>query len=543
MNKPTHFNEDLERSVLGIVIWSPDLVPILARRVDPTHFFTESAREVYCAMLAVWNTGKPLSIVLVWEQLRITGKLAALGLQGPSDYVGGGGDAMLEAHIDTLLELAEKRANGESADLPDFNEYQATQLFLARMQPFQCIGSQWFVYRDGAFEPTSRDTFRPISQSVIPHLQRTERRERAILNHAEGARQVAEDSLRGFYYQDGSRTLINCANGVLCIEPDKLPQLRPHDPGHRFTLRTAAAFVPEAGCGRFAALVAEALPDAADGELLQMLAGSFLLPDSRFEAAGVCYGAAGTGKSTLGEGIATALGELLVTRLTMSQLCDPKGYHLPSLRHAAVNLGTELDSLEVEDGGVFKALVSGEPIQARAIYGAPFVMRTSAKLLFLSNDLPRFKNGTDGELRRMRFLRFDLKPARPDTTLKNQLAAERDGIFAWMVSGLLSLLRAGQMPQGGEHSLRALDRFAVNNDPVASFISGRCELTPHAIEEKTHIVEAYGEYLDDNGLPETLKASFLRHLYARFPRVRSVRGVGRHDRRPKLAGIRIKEAA
>ena len=60
-------------------------------------------------------------------------------------------------------------------------------------------------------------------------------------------------------------------------------------------------------------------------------------------------------------------------------------------------------------------------------------MRPVCKLMFLANSLPRFKHGTDAELRRARFLRFDVLPTEKDVTLKSKLTSERDGIFLWMV--------------------------------------------------------------------------------------------------------------
>lgn len=226
----------------------------------------------------------------------------------------------------------------------------------------------------------------------------------------------------------------------------------------------------------------------------------------------------------------------------MGQLCDPKGYHVPKLKRAAVNLGTELDSLEVEDGGVFKALVSGEEIQAREIYGSPFTMRTTAKLFFCSNELPRFRNGTDGELRRMRFIRFDSKPAKPDPTLKARIAAERDGILTWIVQGLCLALHAG-IPEGGQTSRDTLARFEVCNDPTGAFVSECCELVHGAREEKAHVQEAYDRFLEHHGLSSKLRDSFLKYLYGRFPSVQPCRVRYDGERKTSISGLKLREGS
>jgi phage/plasmid-associated DNA primase len=61
-------------------------------------------------------------------------------------------------------------------------------------------------------------------------------------------------------------------------------------------------------------------------------------------------------------------------------------------------------------------------------------LKTTCKFLFLTNYLPRFQHGTNAELRRLRFLRFERKPAKPDPTLKHRIAFERDGIFRFAVA-------------------------------------------------------------------------------------------------------------
>jgi putative DNA primase/helicase len=183
--------------------------------------------------------------------------------------------------------------------------------------------------------------------------------------------------------------------------------------------------------------------------LLMLCAGNFLLPDSRFETCLVCYGTAGTGKSTIAEGIiATTLGRDIIRQLSMAQIWDPKGYSVPKLRGAAVNIGTELESLELDDSSNFTRIVSGEAIEARQIYSEPFTMRTTCKLWFLSNHLPRFRHSTEAELRRMRFIRFNRIPEEKDVTLKDRIRAERDGIFALMVHYLQRLMTLREIPLG-----------------------------------------------------------------------------------------------
>ena len=213
---------------------------------------------------------------------------------------------------------------------------------------------------------------------------------------------------------------------------------------------------------------------------------------------------------------------------SLQQICSANGYHLPGLRHSLVNLGTELNATEMADSSVFKSLVSGEPIEAREIYGKPGVMKTTCKLWFLANNLPRFKHGTGAEVRRLRFLNFNRKPSKPDNTLKQQLQHEGNGIFNWMVQGLVELLQASQIPEGGSESISIKERFKLNNDHVLAFIEECCEVGDDYKMSKESLYGSYVEFCESystNCLEDNI---FWRLLRERLPEIR--------DYRPRLSG-------
>jgi putative DNA primase/helicase len=254
----------------------------------------------------------------------------------------------------------------------------------------------------------------------------------------------------------------------------------------------------------------------------------------------VCYGEASCGKSTVAEPLAAALGGDLVARLAMSQICDPKSYHLHKLQFAAVNLGTELDSIALDESANFKLIVSGEPVETRPIYGEPFTMQTGCKLWFLANGLPRFKNGTEAELRRTRFIRFDKRPAVLDVTLKTRLQAERDGIFIFMLDGLRRLLTVREIPLGGVESQAVHARFKISNDPLGAFVNQHCKLDPAAREIKTEIISAFDGFCETHGLPMEFGDWFFKRLFERFTNLGEIRASIGGERVRCVSGIRLK---
>ena len=428
-------------------------------------------------------------------------------------------------------------------DTEHASELEFARRLAACLPPVKTIGKTWHLYRTGAWHPLNSDTLKPQALKILPEPIRTIRRANTLLEHVEAEHQTDPDSFRGFHLltPEGA-VLVNAHNGIVKVSAEAV-ELLPHSPDHAFTYRTAAQFNPDAHAALFERVLGEVLPDPDDRELFQLCTGNFLFPDCRFETALCCYGEAGRGKSTVADPVVSALGMDLVCRLSMSQVCDPRSYHLPKLKFAAVNLGTELTTADIAESGNFKTLVSGEPIEARPIYGAPFVMQTACKLWFLANSLPRFRHGTEAELRRTRFIRFDYLPPVKDVTLKARLAAEADGVFLFIVRGLQRLLSCREIPLGGRESRAVHDRFRVSNDPVGSFVQCRCSLGPEARVPKEDLRNAFSEFAQRHELPAVCGEWFFRVLFERFPSLRETQPRVDGERARFIQGIGLRSYA
>jgi phage/plasmid-associated DNA primase len=226
--------------------------------------------------------------------------------------------------------------------------------------------------------------------------------------------------------------------------------------------------------------------------------------------------------------------------LSMADICHPSGYKLAMLNHKLINLATELNTLEMEDTGLFKQLVSGESFTTRNIYGRPFEMKSTATLVFLANSLPRFKYGTAAEARR---LRFSNQVTNPDVKLKERVAMDAPGLLVELVYRAQALLAGRPLYEPGQFGQETLQRFAVSNDPVGSFVSRVCALGPDYQCAKTLIGDAFTDFRVQYGISDKLDDSlFFRQLYERFPSVRSKRIRDDDDSRIYvLSGITLQE--
>lgn len=110
-----------------------------------------------------------------------------------------------------------------------------------------------------------------------------------------------------------------------------------------------------------------------------------------------------------------------------------------------------------------------------------------------------------------------------DVTLKTRLLAERDGVFQWMLAGLVELLNLRFIPLGGTNSKRVHDRFRVSNDPVGAFVQAHCHLDPEVRVSKRVLLEAYEEFREEHDLSQAIGEWFFRSIYDRWPQLKETR--------------------
>lgn len=422
-------------------------------------------------------------------------------------------------------------------------EEQLANVFLAPLPPLKCVSHEWYFYIDGCWRRTNREVHRPRAMAIQHESMRTARKAEAILNHVQGEAQIDESLFRSFYMFDvKGDILINVANGVLRVSQSG-KELLPHNEKYMFRTQLAASYDPVAVATTFESVLQAALPEPADIELFRVFIGSLLYPDNRHEAVLVSYGAPGTGKSTLSESVQATLGEDLVSVLSLPQICDPKSFHLSRLQTVAVNIHTELDALPVLDGSNFKLIASGERIGADRKFMVRIEFEPTCKLWFLSNHLPKFAGGTGAELRRLRFLKFDKKPAQPDASVKARAKTETSGILNLMLDGLLDLLQLGHVPQGGAESAHVRERFSVRNDPVTAFVTSECELQLDARAPKTELFERYTAFCEKHDIPkpdDKTQSWFFGELYTRY-NLEPVRSNYSGKRMQEVKGILLRD--
>lgn len=314
-----------------------------------------------------------------------------------------------------------------------------------------------------------------------------------FLQESEVALSIAFDRL------DADPLSINCLNGLLRFSvseatgggDSRVAQVafEPHAREQLVTKLVPAPYDPEARAPMWDAFLQRIQPDREMRAFLQRWFGLSMTALKTSNLA-LLYGGGANGKSVLVDTIARVLSgyaaSLKIESITGTNKrggADATPDLVPLLGSRFVRT-SEADQGTPLQEGLIKQMTGGEPIQVRPMYGAQLDLEPTWKITMSGNHKPDIRGTDDGIWRRVLLVPFDVQIPRDerDERFGEKLWAERAGIFAWLVEGLLSYLEIGLQPP--QVVREATDEYREESDPLGTFLMTCCVVTgdpAHAI--------------------------------------------------------------
>ena len=171
--------------------------------------------------------------------------------------------------------------------------------------------------------------------------------------------------------QESDTTLINLKNGTFEIS-DSGQVLRPPRPSDFLKYRLEFEYRADATAPMFEAFLTHVLPEPELQNILAEFLGYVFLFNMKLEKVLVLYGTGANGKSVIFDIIHALLGRENVSAYQLDTLTQAKSYERAELQNRILNYSSEMNGKL--DSGIFKALASGESVEARSIYGPPFLL-------------------------------------------------------------------------------------------------------------------------------------------------------------------------
>jgi putative DNA primase/helicase len=327
-------------------------------------------------------------------------------------------------------------------------------------------------------------------------------------------------------------------NGMYDIEKD---ELLPHAKEFYSTYMFPVVYDPDNVpiCERWLQFLKETIQTPEVIAQVQEFFGYCLTPSTDYEKCLLLIGPGADGKSTMLKILREMVGTQNCAAVNIEDLDDQ--FQRSSLYGKLLNISTEVGSKAMESK-IFKAIVSGDAVQAAYKHENSFEFVPTCKMAFAANRFPRVLDNSDGFFRKIlpvQFKRQFLTGA--DKNLLNTLKAELSGIFHWALIGRARLWAQQDFTESDETNRTLLD-YRRSNNPVLCFAEDCCEMDPGGMNyeaTKKELYEKYEGYCRDKGYSKYSEENFFRELRSARSNLEQYRPTIGGKREYVLRGIRL----
>lgn len=234
---------------------------------------------------------------------------------------------------------------------------------------------------------------------------------------------------------------------------------------------------------------------------------------TRFEMASILLGHGANGKSTwLTYAVRPIFPSSSITNVSPQDM--GKEYNRATLVGSAINIVSEMPDGEILGAEAVKAIISGEPIQARVIREAPFNLECRAGHVFAANDLPALRDFSAGFRRRWQIINwpnsFEVGDPRRRSDWPELLTSELGAIASWYVRCAAQAVhrkRYTAVPS----SENEVNRWVNESDSVAVWVESRCKRST-ATTQSAKLYSDYRNWVGSVGMRAVTIQKFGRRL-------------------------------
>lgn len=320
----------------------------------------------------------------------------------------------------------------------------------------------------------------------------------------------------------GSDRKINEHMNLICLQNGMLDisdgpsggTLHPHAPDYLATQILPFAFDPKADCPVWKKALDDYWFSDSVKLQLQQYFGYCMTRETKYAKCLLLKGDGNDGKTKVLDVLRALVGVENCSAVQMSRLEDP--FERATIYGKLLNLSTE-ENKGVFGSAYFKAIVTGDFINASFKHKDFFQFQPYCKLVFASNFFPSVSDSSDGFYRRILPIRFtrQFTKADEDKDILAKFMAELPGIFNWALAGLVSLREHDGFVMS-EESQMFLGEYKRHNNPVLSLVQEWCRLAEEGEDLRTgtdDMYEAYKKYcakygyktMQSNNFGETLR--------------------------------------
>lgn len=256
------------------------------------------------------------------------------------------------------------------------------------------------------------------------------------------------------------------------------------------------------------------IPDEEDRLMFFQYAGYCMTRLTHLQKFMILYGPGGTGKSTIVNLTIDAIGQENVSFLPLQTLNMTDGkFATIQLMGKLLNACSEIPRKALTDTSVLKQATGEDQIKGEYKGGAILFFNSYAKLLFSANNIPLNRDeGSNAFYRRMMILSID-KKGEYIPGLKERLKNEIDIFIGVAVQAVHVMCpNGGRKVHESPNSVRAVEQYRLDSDPIARFISERCTCGADLGQERGQIFTEYQNWCFMENEPMPSNKEFFKSL-------------------------------
>ena len=222
----------------------------------------------------------------------------------------------------------------------------------------------------------------------------------------------------------------------------------------------------------------QVLPHKVYQKILQEFLGSLFISRRRakMETLMILRGDGSNGKGVVFETIVGVLGKENVSTFGLDELISggsERKRNLATINGKRLNFCSDSKHYVIDgDSGILKALVSGEPMEARPMYGSNFTADELPQLMIAANKLPTIKDWGFGMKRRLCILPFDVEipKHKQNKSLADEMRSEYSYIFNWIMEGRERFISQGYKLSESELQAELLSEYEAECNVAVKFM-------------------------------------------------------------------------
>lgn len=348
--------------------------------------------------------------------------------------------------------------------------------------------SQMLRFNGKYYSPYSEHAVKAWVESVMFNPKPKEVHRKEALNKILSNNVLPTDEIESIMGQ-GVCGKVNCNNGILDVMTG---EMHPHGK-YPFQYVLPIDYNPRAMCPYFDAWLREiTCKDEEVERLLLEVMAYCLWPVMSDHVFVVLAGSGANGKSTFAKFLSAVLGKNNVSAVGLQQLTENK-FAPAMLRGKLANIAGEIGNGTVRGSAMarLKELSSDDPLVMEEKFRGAISRPNTAKLIFATNETPRFDEGTEAIARRMILVpfKFDIlqKHGGIDMTLEDYiLENELPGILNKMVRTLKGMIERNRgkpkIWRQANAVLKATKDHFESTNPVATWLLDNYEVTNNAFD-------------------------------------------------------------